>query len=437
MNERFHSIARKVMVSSSAILLSVAQFLVPVYAFGSNWTSSGAYKSLGYYQGATYSNQSTGKNGTKYYRALSVTLGANSNTFPNEGVVGVVAYALPTFKNRKSINVGSNANNALYLLFYSFESGWTANGLYSTNNVSWTSSTSTNLSSERTATDSNGTGTKVYYASGYASNWLNRSGYFDADSGQSLIDVFHMVFPNIPIIYGTNSAADIVDVISLDTDIANAPWTMQTSSGGIHFSGGTELDSSNTTVYSNVYTVMDINNDNSITEEEVNYYNVTYETNYDYSSINNSNDFDLYDFLYYVALKIDTGENPAGEGSGGGSQDTQPGTGGIVVGDGSFTQQQTQTIEQNAVNVTVTNNNELTQENLNEINNIINNNTSDQTTFQDAVSNMNQFRGMAIAFAALAGVVLGWLPSWVVGLLGMMFSILSIMIVIRLIHLFV
>ena len=135
----------------------------------------------------------------------------------------------------------------------------------------------------------------------------------------------------------------------------------------------------------------------------------------------------------------------SGTGGGSGSNSSMSQTQSIASGavaftveDGAFSQTQTQTIESNAVNVNVTNNNELTNENLNHINQIINNNPeTTENTFQDAISNMNQFRAMAAAFAALAGVVLGWLPSWVTGLIGLSFSILSVMIIFRLIHLFV
>ena len=135
------------------------------------------------------------------------------------------------------------------------------------------------------------------------------------------------------------------------------------------------------------------------------------------------------------------GSSGSGSSSSGSMSQTQSIASGAVaftVEDGAFSQTQTQTIESDAVNVTVTNNNELTNENLNHINQIINNNPeTTENTFQDAIANMNQFRAMAAAFAALAGVVLGWLPSWVTGLIGLSFSILSVMIIFRLIHLFV
>lgn len=428
MHEFIHKNSKRFLAGIGALLLSFSSALLPVFAFGSNWMNSGAYKSIGYYQGVTYSNQNAGQSDSKYYRAISVTTGAGSNTYPNVDTVGVVAWSFKSFKDRNTIDY-----TQLNLLFYSFESGWSAVGQYSNNNLSWSDDRNrVNISLTRTPTGQNGEGTTVYYGNITMRNMF----YVGSWNGDYYINLFHKVFPNIPIIYGCASATDIVDVISLDVPISQAPWTMSTSSGGMHFGDGTNLDDSNTAIYSNVYTVMDINQDNSISSEEVNYYNVTYDTNYDYSTINNDTDFDLYDFLYYVALKVTAGENPAGEGSGQGSQNTT--TGGITIGDGSFTQTQSQSIEQNAVNVTVTNNNELTQENLNEINNIINNeNNPNSNTFQEAISNINYFRAIAIAFATLAGVVLGWLPAWVTGLLGLAFSLLAIMIVFRLIHLFV
>lgn len=107
----------------------------------------------------------------------------------------------------------------------------------------------------------------------------------------------------------------------------------------------------------------------------------------------------------------------------------------------SYNPSQNQSIESNAVNVTVTNNNELTQENMQELNNIINNyqgNPEDDTDpFQEAVQNFKKFNVIALGFKALAGIVLGWLPWWVTAILGGMFSILSVMIVFRLLHLFI
>ena len=404
MNEIIHKNFKRFLAGIGAMVLCFS-YTLPVFAFGSNWESSDLYKSVGYYQGATKSGNINNSN-ENWYLFLSVTDGETSNTYPSVGTVGVIAYTSYSFKDRANI-----VNGSLYLLFYSFESGWWCHGGYSTNNLTWTTRANLQISSTYTANGSNGSGTQVYYRRTTANELISNNSNMYNSQG-NFINTWTAVFPNIPILYGINNHQDILAVISLDAPKSQWPWMYQSSSGGIHFSDGTELDDSNTAVYSNVYTVMDINNDNSISNEEVNYYNVTYDTNYDYSSINNNTDFDLESFLYYVALKLDAGENPSGS-SGGGSQDTPSGSGGISVGDGSFTQSQTQSIEQNAVNVTVTNNNELTNENLNHINQIINNNTeTTENTFQDAIANMNQFRAMAAAFAALAGVVLGWLPSF-------------------------
>lgn len=111
------------------------------------------------------------------------------------------------------------------------------------------------------------------------------------------------------------------------------------------------------------------------------------------------------------------------------------------IEDGAFTatNNNSNTIESDAVNVTVNNNNELSQENMQYINQIINNsnNDSQENPFQEAISNMNQFNAIARAFATLAGVVFGWLPWWVTSLLSLMFTILFVMIIFRLIHLFI
>ena len=80
---------------------------------------------------------------------------------------------------------------------------------------------------------------------------------------------------------------------------------------------------------------MDSNDDNSITQEEVNYYNYTYNTNYDYSEINEGNNFTELEFLNWVALQIANGNDDPGGGSGSGSGSDAI-SGGITVGDGSF-----------------------------------------------------------------------------------------------------
>lgn len=312
---------------------------------------------------------------------------------------------------------------------YSSGSAIYANIQTSVNDFQYSGSDYNRLESTYTATDSatGTTGRKIWYTSfsypGSSSN--QRFEYFN-----NTYDVR---------IRSVNQNANITTffhAVSLNSD-PPYPWNGSNSSGGISWSDGTELSAENTAKYSQVYIVMDTNNDKSVSQEEVNYYNYTYNTNYDYSVINEGNTFDEDKFLYWVATEINSGnDNPGGgTGSGGGSGSV---SGGITIGDNSFTQTQSQSIEQNAVNVTVTNNNELTNENLNHINQIINNNPeSTENTFQDAVSNMNQFKAIATAFAALAGVILGWLPSWVTGLLGLSFSVLSVMIIFRLIHLFV
>ena len=289
------------------------------------------------------------------------------------------------------------------------------------------------LTSLYTYSDNNMTGRTVAYASTTDSIANNNA---PPISSAFNIDYCPSEVPKILLKQGQN-VNSILAVISKE-DFTYLPWNGTNSSGGVYWDDGTTLDSENADKYNTIYNVMDVDNDNSVTIAEVNYYNQTYNTNYDYSEINNDSDFTAMEFLYWVATEIDNGNDNPGGGSGNGGGGSDAITGGISIGDGSFTQQQQQKIESNAVNVTVTNNNELTNENLNHINQIINNNPeTTENTFQDAISNMNQFREMAAAFAALAGVVLGWLPSWVTGLIGLSFSILSVMIIFRLIHLFV
>lgn len=235
---------------------------------------------------------------------------------------------------------------------------------------------------------------------------------------------------------GNNNLTSILGAISSGTDVF--PWEFSDSSGGRHWADGTELSGENVSRYEQTFIVMDSNHDNTVSQEEINYYNYTYNTNYDYQTINEGNDFDVDTFLYYVAIMLQNNETPGGqEPSGGGSN---AGGGSISVTD-SFTQSQTQTqsIAENAVNVTVENNNALTQENMQDLNNIINNSgiSQDGNAFQSAISNISGFVDVARSFGTLCGTVLGFLPNWVTTLLSLMFTILFIMVIFRLIHLFI
>lgn len=418
--------ARKIALAGSAVFtLLFGVFSLPVLAFGSNWESSNLYQSLGYMQGAQPSYITSSSN--KYY-SIGATYGQNSSQYPTVGTVGVIAYTMYSFKERNDYPITN-----VYILSYSLDSGWYLVGSYSGNNISWTNSQQLAMSNTFTGNNQNGAGSLVYYAYKQFGTLVS----FVANDNRKYIRDFSLYFPDIPLVYGVSDPKDIIGAISLDADPRTYPWMWSSSSGGIHFGDGQEVDASNSVVYSNVFTVMDLNSDNSISNEEVNYYNVTYDTNYDYSTINNGNDFDLYDFLYYVSLKLDAGENPAGDGSGQGSQNTPAGS--ISIGDiqQQQQQQQYQTIEENAVNVTITNENGVNQSNSQYFDQVINNNLGTSgSTFEQAIGTISGFTSIARSFAGLASVVLGFLPGWVLALLAVTFSLLFVMIVFRLIHLF-
>lgn len=411
-------------ISSSAMF--IASFVVPsVKVFADNesdikfivnnpWTFS------------TYVNPSYP--GREY--RLSVSPNNNSSniytpsTVGNETIIYGIRYRLYTdIKDRllficnRSLDSSSSQNYG-FIAYYTYD------------RLNYSSQSTIPITTSYTATytDEGGaslTGSTIFYTSIYTNVstynffYSNKYPFIKLREGQTVNSILYL--------FSTN-------------DFSYLPWFGTTSDGGTYFPDGTNLNPQNTNTYTQVYNLMDVNNDNSVSVAEVNYYNNTYNTSYDYSVFNEGNDFDQEQFLYWVAVQIADGvENPGGgngDGSGGGSG---VGGAGVVIGDGSFTQSQTQSIAENAVNVTVTNNNELTQENMQYINQIINNsdNESQENPFQEAISNMNQFNAIARAFATLAGVVFGWLPWWVTSLLSLMFTILFVMIIFRLIHLFI
>lgn len=241
--------------------------------------------------------------------------------------------------------------------------------------------------------------------------------------------------PRVYLNYGQN-AQTILSVFS-SGDFSYLPWNFSTSSGGMHFSDGNTLNPENTSKYSQIFIVMDQDETNTVTEAELFYYNSTYNTNYDYSEINNGDSFTEMQFLNWVALQIANGNDDpgGGTGSGGGSN---VGGGGITIGDNSFTQSQNQTIEENAVNVTVNNNNSLSQENVQTLENFIELNlgTEQENAFAEAVGGISRFIGVGQAFSGLVAAVLGFLPAWTITLMGVLFTIIFVMIVFRLLHVF-
>lgn len=272
----------------------------------------------------------------------------------------------------------------------------------------------------------------IYYMTVQESNYQNNIGRY---LGINMPDDC----PRIFLKYGQ----DVKSVLYLFSsgDFSYIPWNFSTTSGGMHFDNDTDLSPENTSKYSQIFIVMDTNNDNSVTEEEVNFYNYTYHTNYDYSQINEGNNFTELEFLEWISLQIANGDDNPGGGTGSGGSSDNIG-GGITVGDGSFTQSQTQTqsIAENAVNVTVNNDNSLNQDNTQWLNSVINNNLGNPDSvnaFENAIGSIGGFTSVAHSFASLASAVLSFLPAWVTTLLSLMFVILFVFIVFRLIHLFI
>lgn len=164
------------------------------------------------------------------------------------------------------------------------------------------------------------------------------------------------------------------------------------------------------------------NNGTVISDSDLRYQDFTFNTEYEIGNVTN----------YYQS------DNNSGDNGGNGSINNSGIT--ITVSEGAIQQQQQQyqTIEENAVNVTVNNNNNLNQDMVNDIDQIINNTSPDQqNTFQTTVQNIAGFTQIGSAFAQLAGTFLSFLPSWVTTLLSITFAIVFFLIVLRIIHLFI
>lgn len=388
-------------------------FASPVYAFGNNWMSGPAYKSISYYKGDKAVNGNT--SGDRFVAISVVNTNGDSPGVDKVGVVAFTPYTMSQVYNGALLN-GSNFG----LLFYSFQDNYRFTLNKSSNNLAFTSyGQAKAITNSRTASDGSAVGTTVYY---YSINTLNTN--FGVSWNPATIQNFYSVFNRIPVICGVSNANDVLDVISLDIPLAEWPWNFSTSSGGLHFSNGTELTEEDRTLYSDVYSIMNLDNSSTITEDEVNYYNYTYNTNYDYSAVNSGNAFSEFQFLQYVAGVLDNGGNPAGDGNspvpdGGGS-------GGSVTVDDSFNP-----------TITVNNNNSLSQESLQYINQIINNNPSEenQETIEEAISNVKGFTGLVKSFGSLFVDFLDLFPSSIKKLFNMAFSAIPVFIILRLIKL--
>lgn len=141
------------------------------------------------------------------------------------------------------------------------------------------------------------------------------------------------------------------------------------------------------------------------------------------------------EFLHYIAIEINDGDDNPGGGNGSGG--TPDGSGSVVITE-SFHQSQTQTIEENAVNVTVNNNNEVSAENINNIEQLVNNiSGDDRNAFDQSVSAVTWASQYTSSFAGLVAGVLGFLPAWVSTLLSLIFGLILLCIVLRLLHMFV
>ena len=375
-------------------------------------------------------------NNYKYKRLRVATVIGNTPTITSTNLININVYAFKWTKtdNGKGITLYCDKDDATvlgvtYRVFVCIDD--------STDSINWSQAGYSELSNTYQYNNGGIIGEQILYNTASLDNNSSNSRYFTSyfyyggTKLQDNVDIAHIRF--------TSSGQDYTTVLGVVSGNLPKPWPWSgtNSSGGMYWQDGTELDSENVSKYSQIFIVMDENHDNTVTQSEVYYYNQTYNTNYDYSEINNGDPFDQNQFLYAIALLIENGnENPGGgTGSGGGSSAVG---GGINVTD-SFTQSQTQSIAENAVNVNITNNNELTQENLQSINQIINQsvNTGGNNPFEESISNMNQFLGVAHAFSALASAVLGFLPWWVTALLTLVFTILFVMVIFRLIHLFV
>lgn len=204
------------------------------------------------------------------------------------------------------------------------------------------------------------------------------------------------------------------------------PWSHSTSSGGLHFSDGSTLTPSEREQFNEVFLLMDLDYDGSVTENEVITYNNTYNTNYNFVDINNGVSFDWWAFLNYIANNLD--ESGGGGSAGGGSYTSQQ------------QQQQNQVIENGAINVTVDGGGGINSDNVGFLNQIINgwNGVSAGAgVFQSAISNMRGFINIGEEFSALAGSVFGFLPSWVSGLMSLILTLTGVMAIFRLVHVFV
>lgn len=174
-------------------------------------------------------------------------------------------------------------------------------------------------------------------------------------------------------------------------------------------------------------------NGDVIEEQNLNYNDMSSDTQYNVTNVNN----------YYG---VPSEENNNSENQGG-----NVGTSGIVITNSPIQQQQQQqqSIETGAAQATITvqpnsvvinNTNNLTQEQWNELNQIINGNKDEEThnSIQGAVSDMSSLNELAPSLVKLIDAyVLPFFPWYSKAIFGLILSIMAVAILFRIIHLFI
>lgn len=183
-------------------------------------------------------------------------------------------------------------------------------------------------------------------------------------------------------------------------------------------------NTSSTTVDFDTYVLpdaVDINS-NVITNNELRYEDVTYNTEFSVSNVTN----------YYTGGG-EGNDNNTGDNGGNGSVNNA----GVNITVEENAVNMSQTIEENAVNVTVNNNQNVSQDVANNINQIVNSTNPNGETFQQTIQNLTSFIAVGNTFSQIASAYLSFLPASTVSLIGITFAIVMFMIVLRIIHLFI
>lgn len=251
-------------------------------------------------------------------------------------------------------------------------------------------------------------------------------------------DNFPKNCPKVYFQFGQGLMDDIMPALSQTGGAHIYKNDFTNSSGGRHFGNTRPQDTKSITPQQRINTLivfdlMDVDQNNYLTSEEVNNYNNTYNSNYDFFLINGGDIVNNFDLTAYFT-NDDNNDEPVP------TPTTTPdsGGGGSSSGGGSMQQQQ-QTIEEGAVQVTVNNNNELSQNNAQWIDQTINNwmpSQDQQNAFDQGIGSLKHFTQLAAGFSALMTALFGFLPSWCLTIMGLVFTLISVMIVFRLLHLF-